>query len=116
MVEQLVVHTQSTSTDHGRLQAGSSQSLLVSSAANWRQSRSKLFAIPAREGYLVFVTSEDQIREVENSAINHLSFHQAMEDVCPGRTVVAPSTSANPCVALETESNVHFRRIRDGAH
>lgn len=52
-------------------------------AAKLGQSKSSLFALPAREGYLVFVTSEDQIREVENSSIDQLSFHQAMEDVCP---------------------------------
>lgn len=78
-----MVYTQSTSNYFGRLQAGWSRSLWVSSTANWRQSQSTLFAIPAREGYLVFVTSEDQIREVENSSIDQLSFHQAMEDVCP---------------------------------
>ncbi|KAI4200985.1 MAG: hypothetical protein LQ350_003554 [Teloschistes chrysophthalmus] len=46
----------------------------------YKQSKSNLFAVPAREGYLVFVTSENQIREVENSPIDQLSFHQAMED------------------------------------
>ncbi|CAD6584120.1 MAG: hypothetical protein ASARMPRED_001602 [Alectoria sarmentosa] len=46
----------------------------------YKQSQSNLFAIPAREGYLVMVTSEDQIREVENSSPDQLSFHQAMED------------------------------------
>ncbi|KAL8639240.1 MAG: hypothetical protein Q9226_008894, partial [Calogaya cf. arnoldii] len=46
----------------------------------YKQSLSKPFAIPAREGYLIFVTSEDQIREVENSPIDQLSFYQAMED------------------------------------
>ena len=51
------------------------------------QSRSNLFAVPAREGYLVFATSEDQIREVENSSIDQLSFHQAMEDVGPHNIV-----------------------------
>ncbi|KAL8835942.1 MAG: hypothetical protein Q9176_006626 [Flavoplaca citrina] len=49
--------------------------------ADATQSGSNAFAIPAREGHLVFVTSEDQIREVENSPIDQLSFHQAMEDV-----------------------------------
>ncbi|KAL8821170.1 MAG: hypothetical protein Q9223_000732 [Gallowayella weberi] len=44
------------------------------------QAGSSAYAVPAREGHLVFVTSEDQIREVENSPIDHLSFHQAMED------------------------------------
>ncbi|KAI4224915.1 MAG: hypothetical protein L6R36_004315 [Xanthoria steineri] len=44
------------------------------------KSRSQPFAIPAREGHLVFVTAEDQIKEVENSPIDQLSFHQAMED------------------------------------
>ncbi|KAL8890597.1 MAG: hypothetical protein Q9192_005851, partial [Flavoplaca navasiana] len=45
------------------------------------QSGANVFAVPAREGHLVFVTSEDQIREVENSPIDQLSFHQAIEDV-----------------------------------
>ncbi|KAL8804076.1 MAG: hypothetical protein Q9182_002789 [Xanthomendoza sp. 2 TL-2023] len=44
------------------------------------QAGSSAYAVPAREGHLVFVTSEDQIREVETSPIDHLSFHQAMED------------------------------------
>ncbi|KAL8993146.1 MAG: hypothetical protein Q9169_006567 [Polycauliona sp. 2 TL-2023] len=44
------------------------------------QAGSDVYAIPAREGHLVLVTSEDQIREVENAPIHQLSFHQAMED------------------------------------
>ena len=56
-------------------------SLRLTIRADATQSGSNAFAIPAREGHLVFVTSEDQIREVENSPIDQLSFHQAMEDV-----------------------------------
>lgn len=46
-----------------------------------RQSNSAPYAIPARESYLVFVSSEGHIKEVENSPQDQLSFHQAMEDV-----------------------------------
>lgn len=53
-----------------------------------RKSDSQPFAIPAREGHLVFVTAEDQIKEVENCPIDQLSFHQAMEDVSPTRALM----------------------------
>ncbi|MCJ1424276.1 hypothetical protein MMC29_002163, partial [Sticta canariensis] len=46
----------------------------------YKQSNSAPFAIPARESYLVFVTSEEHVREVENSPQDRLSFHKAMED------------------------------------
>lgn len=51
------------------------------------QSNSAPFAIPARESYLVFVTSEEHVREVESSPQDQLSFHKAMEDVCDHRSV-----------------------------
>ena len=83
-----MVHRQSARIDSGRLQAGWSRHLQVSTFTKKRKSRSRPFAIPAREGHLVFVTAEDQIKEVENSPIDQLSFHEAMEDVSPTQALM----------------------------
>lgn len=64
---------------------------MIAHAKTERQSNSAPFAIPARESYLVFVSSETHIKEVENGPQDHLSFHQAMEDVNDKKTLAAPS-------------------------
>lgn len=60
---------------------------MIIHAKTERQSNSAPFATPARESYLVFVSSEGHIREVESSPQDQLSFHRAMEDVHDYRSI-----------------------------
>lgn len=48
---------------------------------DWDQAKGEPFAIPALDEYQVFVSSEGHIAEVNESSQDHLSLHDAMEDV-----------------------------------
>ena len=72
------------------------------------QSKSSPFAILARESYLVFVSSEEHIREVENSPQDQLSFHKAMEDVRHHRNINRTYCSPSLIIFLETKAQAHL--------